>query len=60
MLGHMELGGYTLQSTTQLQVVRRGSRMQRFEGALRIRLRWGTQRLLAGRREFGGPSFGRR
>ena len=49
MLGQRELDGSRLQSMTQLQVVRRSSRIQRFEGALRIRLRWGAQRLMAGR-----------
>ena len=37
-LGQREIGDFRLRSMTQLQLVRRGSRIQKFEGARPLRL----------------------
>ena len=40
-LEQRELGYFRLRSLSQLQLVRRGSRIQRFQGAHPLTLRWG-------------------
>ena len=54
-----ELDVFKLRSMMQLQVDKRGSKIQSFEETHRIELKL-AHRLLAGRSKFGGPKLGRR